>query len=523
MQITEVNVFHFGKLQNRSFSFSPGLNVIYGENEAGKSTLQEFMMAMLFGMEKGRGRASENDRYSRYEPWHAPSFYSGAMRFSVGNRPFYLERNFYHKEKRDFLRNEADGEELSVAYGDLAMLLGGIDKEMFGNTYYIPQSGAVTKAAMTQLLSEYYANTVNGWEGHVPVLKAVEALQNRKKELAAERRRETEVREEKLNQRRLEQELLQQEYRKLNATREEFEKEQQYLKERRQPENTVRKDSQETAGSKSRTKKIKRSSLLAGAGGAAVVFAVSRFFLLQKNLVSVFAAVCFLLIWIAGLLLRKNEENDTCIPAAETGDEAWKLERETLQHAENMLAQLRDNLQEKENRLLNIEMEIEQLQEASQRERELTTDMEALEMAAAELNRLSKAYYEEKEDEWNGEISRWVSLFTAGKYDSIRMEKDGKLLVLAEGQEVSPQALSRGTLEQMYLALRMAVGSIMMQEEKLPVFLDEAFGMYDDVRLAETLKALARTDRQIFILTCQKREKTLLKEMGITYHEIEIS
>ena len=84
--------------------------------------MHSFLCAMLFGMEKGRGRSAVTDAYSQYEPWHAPSFYAGALKFTVGQQKFYLERNFYSKEKNDYLRNELDGEELSVGFGDLTML-----------------------------------------------------------------------------------------------------------------------------------------------------------------------------------------------------------------------------------------------------------------------------------------------------------------------------------------------------------------------------------------------------------------
>ena len=48
-----------------------------------------------------------------------------------------------------------------------------------------------------------------------------------------------------------------------------------------------------------------------------------------------------------------------------------------------------------------------------------------------------------------------------------------------EGKEVTPEALSRGTLEQFYLALRLAAGRVVTREEAMPVFLDDAFVMYD--------------------------------------------
>ena len=149
MQIDRAAIFRFGKLADRTVDFAPGINIVYGKNEAGKTTLHAFLTAMLFGLEKGRGRAKGTEGYLRYEPWHAPSYYSGALQFSVGGRPFYLERNFYHKEPRARLCNLADGEELSVAYGDLGMLLGGVTREAYENTCDIPQCRAVTGAELT--------------------------------------------------------------------------------------------------------------------------------------------------------------------------------------------------------------------------------------------------------------------------------------------------------------------------------------------------------------------------------------
>ena len=99
MQIDRAAIFRFGKLADRTVDFAPGINIVYGKNEAGKTTLHAFLTAMLFGLEKGRGRAKGTEGYLRYEPWHAPSYYSGALQFSVGGRPFYLERNFTIKNR----------------------------------------------------------------------------------------------------------------------------------------------------------------------------------------------------------------------------------------------------------------------------------------------------------------------------------------------------------------------------------------------------------------------------------------
>ena len=72
------------------------------------------------------------------------------------------------------------------------------------------------------------------------------------------------------------------------------------------------------------------------------------------------------------------------------------------------------------------------------------------------------------------------------------------------------------------LALRLAVGKVVTKEETLPILLDEAFAMYDDDRLAQTLQTLSTLQNQIFLFTCQKREVEMLKKMKLDYNLIEM-
>ena len=69
MKILSLHIDGFGKFHDRDISFEDGLNVVYGKNEAGKSTLHTFIKGMLFGIERQRGRASKNDTYSKFQPW----------------------------------------------------------------------------------------------------------------------------------------------------------------------------------------------------------------------------------------------------------------------------------------------------------------------------------------------------------------------------------------------------------------------------------------------------------------------
>ena len=82
--------------------------------------------------------------------------------------------------------------------------------------------------------------------------------------------------------------------------------------------------------------------------------------------------------------------------------------------------------------------------------------------------------------------------------------------------------VSYGTAEQVYLALRMACREILCREEELPLVLDETFAMYDQKRLSETLKYISRTNSQVLLFSCHKREIEALKELGISYHIIEL-
>ena len=69
MKITELILKNFGKFTNKQILLSDGINIIYGENESGKTTLHTFLKGMLFGMERKRGRAAATDTFRTYEPW----------------------------------------------------------------------------------------------------------------------------------------------------------------------------------------------------------------------------------------------------------------------------------------------------------------------------------------------------------------------------------------------------------------------------------------------------------------------
>ena len=65
MKITELILKNFGKFTNKQILLSDGINIIYGENESGKTTLHTFLKGMLFGMERKRGRLGRIQTFMR--------------------------------------------------------------------------------------------------------------------------------------------------------------------------------------------------------------------------------------------------------------------------------------------------------------------------------------------------------------------------------------------------------------------------------------------------------------------------
>ncbi len=83
MKIIDIYINGFGKFHGRNLTFRDGLNIVYGKNEAGKSTIHTFIRGMLFGIERQRGRASRNDLYTKFEPWENSGTYEGRYGWSI--------------------------------------------------------------------------------------------------------------------------------------------------------------------------------------------------------------------------------------------------------------------------------------------------------------------------------------------------------------------------------------------------------------------------------------------------------
>ena len=158
MIIRELNIRGFGALQNRRFVFGDRLNILYGANEAGKTTLHLFLRAMFYGLERARGRASKTDAYALYEPWFGEGAYGGSLRFEEDGKLYRIERDFRKNPLDLTVIDESAGLAVEDPETFLRGCLCGLSQTAYMNTVSIRQLRSATDAGMTQELKNYIAN-----------------------------------------------------------------------------------------------------------------------------------------------------------------------------------------------------------------------------------------------------------------------------------------------------------------------------------------------------------------------------
>ena len=219
--------------------------------------------------------------------------------------------------------------------------------------------------------------------------------------------------------------------------------------------------------------------------------------------------------------------------------DSYKLDE--LLNLENIDFKLR-NLQEELNNK-NIELhklELDQkniepkLDNLSKIEEELVNDKEK--MLTLQKNNLSfilakqvleNAYINMKNSvtpKFTEELSKNISNITNGKYNNIRFnDEEGLIVEIENGDYIPASKLSVGTIDQLYLSLRLSMIED-LSKESMPIILDETFAYFDDERLENVLKYINDKfkNHQVILLTCTNREKEILDKNLISYNNCEL-
>lgn len=495
MILTELNLKNFGRFTDKRIQLKEGMNLFYGENEKGKSTLHMFIRAMLFGLERQRGKASRNDLYSTYEPWHYPAYYAGVLKFESGGKIFRIERSFHKSQKESRLICESDGEELSLNHGDLEMLLGGLEANAFDNTVSVRQMKSAADSSLAAELKNYAANYQKSGDFELDITEALRQLKEEQRRW--QRRLKTEQDRQRRNREQVQTKIdfMQVELEQSMGTLYELHDQEESLRKKEQAEQ------QELA-----LEEVKRPfSIFTGVIVAALASIVLC--LLVSNIwISLALSVgCFIAVLFAYFRFAQVREPAVQSDTQEFQQIRWEIQRVT------------EEIKERNTGIENLKENLEELEVVSTKVKAAEQEIAALELAAETIQRLSGEIRSEQGDQLNQKASAILAAVTDGKYQRIVVDDALRININTSDQLLGLHQVSRGTIEQIYFAIRMAAAELLNDQEPMPVILDETFAFYDEKRAARTLRWLSENKQQVLLFTCQKREEELLKKNGIGY------
>lgn len=138
---------------------------------------------------------------------------------------------------------------------------------------------------------------------------------------------------------------------------------------------------------------------------------------------------------------------------------------------------------------------------------------------------LNEAYAQMRSNitpEFTNYLSNTIAKISDNKYCKVSFNDENGLMVeLNNGDYINAELLSIGTIDQMYIALRLAALKE-VSEESIPIISDEAFVYFDDIRLKNILEFISKEFEQVIIFSCSNREKNLLDKLNVNYTECKL-
>lgn len=619
MNINFLKINGFGKIKNKEINLDKNINIIYGKNEQGKTTILKFLEAMFYGASKNKNGKDIPD-FEKYKPWSGED-YSGKLIYTLNNgEEFEVYREFNKKNPKIYNKNHED---ISKNFN--------IDKNK-GNEFFFEQTNVDENTFNSSVLSEQkeiilnpgdrrniiqkISNMVSTGEDNVSYKKTIDKL-NKKyiEEVGTDRTvdrplNKIKEKQEKLNQKLKEIEYneshqIEINYKKNNINNEiiNLENKNNLLKEIKkikeknkfteeeiniknnlinENKNKINKKENDIEKNKTENKKTNKKLLII----FLILFILNiLIFLLKINLnIKLIILEISLIYFLIKLFLNiknknklnnkeiielKNEKNTINKIILDLENDINNLNKniekdyaeqkeliikkykniidenlilETFKKDLKIIEEEIKNTEEKYNNLKfekytleisekNINKDIEekinleeQLENIKNEEQEILKIGQAIELAK---NVLEKSYEKMKNNitpKFTENLLKNTQGVIGEKYNNIIFNEDEGILVETEnGNYVNANCLSVGTIDQLYLALRLAIADE-VAKEKLPIILDEAFAYYDEERLENILSYLNENfkENQIIIFTCSNREKEIMRKLNLNFNYIEL-
>ena len=650
MKINKIKINSYGKLKNKEINLENNLNIIYGKNESGKSTLLKFILNIFYGASKNKKGKDISD-FEKYKPWNSEE-YSGKLSYELDNKNKYeIYREFNKKNPNIFNEN---GEDILKEFNidknkgsEFFFEQTQISEEMFLATSVAMQQEVKIEKNTQNILIQKISNLLETGEDKISYKKAIEKLNKMQLEkIGTERSREKPINiiqknieeyEEKINELKkyenLEYELEEEKNKiknkinekeiknnllkeikikneKNNLENEKIKIKENIIEENKNKINLInnnlekinnkileeKNNSKNINGKYEKNKLNKKLNIF-----LLIIILINSLWILfiPKIIENKIIKYIFLLtvptylifyVFLKNKLNKKIKiiENNQKNNLEKINNEKINIENNKKIYEENLNQLLNEiNKIKTENNLLNnleenklinkyekninkneinyllkieninneinlLETEINNLKIKNNKlelqKENIEPQLENLSCLEEELYSFKEQYEELKKNNTSIELvkmllaraydnmknsvspvfteklSKNIETITRGKYCKLNFnDEQGLIVELENGNYIPAERLSTGTIDQLYLSLRLAMLDE-ISNEKVPIILDESFAYYDDERLKNILIYLINEfrDRQIIIFTCSHREKDILFGENINYNFVEI-
>lgn len=622
MKINNLKINGFGKIKNKGINLKDEINIIYGKNETGKSTILKFIVGMLYGSSKNK-RGKEISDFDRFTPWNGDDF-SGKIKYTLdNNETFEVYREFKKKNPKIYNSNLEDISSMfkndktkGIQFFEEQTL---IDEETFLSTAIIEQEESKLSKASQSSIIQKIGNQISTGDNNISFKKTIEKINKQQIEKIGTNKtlqKPINIIEEKIAKLENKKEELQE----LDEEISNIQKNNEQLKYSIKDENVkieiLKKYKKKLDDNRIRNAEINFNKNLENEYNDNIeglekklkenkninpdkvnkiniilfietilffIFLVTTIFT-KKIIILSICIVNFILI-IATQIIKKiyktnniKENNNyeeisrqlnTLKNAKENKlkeleNENLKLENEfnkekekivqeyiskldinflesallmdynellvSIENKENAINSLKLKESINENKLKEIEKQQEELVKIDEELQKLYSEKKELDKLNHSFNIakecLNNAYIKMKNSispKFEEELSNIIYKISDGKYEKIKFDDNTGLTVEIEnGNYMVADRLSIGTIDQMYLSLRLSALKE-ISRENMPIIFDESFAYYDDKRLENILKYLGEEFKsQIIIFTCSKREINILNELNIQYNLINL-
>ena len=621
MKLLSLHIDGFGKFKNKDLQFADNMNIVYGYNEAGKSTIFMFIEAMFYGLERAKGRASKSDTWTKFKPWGNGDIYGGNLRFSYQDKNYRIERDFTKTATTPFaVVNETDGKNVENPGEFLKEALCGLSQTAYSNTVSISQLKSATDAKMVVELKNYIANMNTTGNMSLNINKASDFLKEKKKAFTASldpdaaktyNQNLTEIRalEKKISSPEFSTHLktlkeadaiTEKRIIDLNSQKESLiesiASKRQHLsdlgfndkKTITELQNDLNKGYNDYLSAYANEKKsINKvySTILLVLSIVSVILAgyifktgKSNFLTTATGISYQFAMVLFIIICLASLIFASyiytvhNKDNrhltelkvNLIAIMARVGSfdsiteenihranktlssklrifdemeadiakcEALSADIENLRAKKAAYASGIDAKKQNEWELEKLMEKLAQLKEANTSLKNIIAEndkirfeIDAIDLATETLKNLSQTIKNSFGLYLNKDASELIEGITGGVYDSISIDENFNVFLNTPNRLVPIEQASSGTMDQVYLALRIAAGRLMQGRAKeLPFIFDDSFVNYDSIRLRAALLWIANNvPEQIIVFSCHMREAQLMTATMQDFNLIEL-